>query len=350
VAESSDHKFTPAWWLRGPHPQTLWAQVFRRNRSPALQRERIQTPDRDRLDLYHMNVDRQRPRLILLHGLEGSVRSHYIGGLVTQAARRRWNVTVLEFRGCGTDLNLAQRMYHSGETTDLGFVVDLMISRNPSTHLFLAGISLGGNVLLKWLGECAEGAPRQVAAAGTISVPYDLEAGCRVLQRGFARVYDRHFLRSLRAKAFRKLGQHPGLFDAARLARARTIEDFDDCVTAVVHGFDGSHDYYVRSSSISRIADIRVPTLLISAADDPFLPSAVLDRVREVARTNPRLHLHFTSAGGHVGFVAGATPFRPVYWAEERLMSFLDSIELSNPPQAIDGRPAAPTDVSEQVR
>ena len=155
--------------------------------------------------------------------------------------------------------------------------------------------------------------------------------GCKNLQRGFARVYDRHFLRSLREKARRKLEQHPGLFDGARLEAANTIEDFDDAVTGPVHGFAGSHDYYQRSSSISFLSRIRVPTLLLSAEDDPFLPASVLDRVREIAKSNPSLQLQFTPAGGHVGFVAGRMPFRPHYWAEERLMAFFDSRLESSP-------------------
>jgi predicted alpha/beta-fold hydrolase len=325
VANSTDPKFTPAWWLRGAHPQTLWSQFFRRGRAPELRHERIATPDGDHLSLYHRDVASNRPRLLILHGLEGSERSHYVAGFVAQASRRGWNSTVLVFRGCGSEFNAAPRLYHSGETSDLGFVAELLTSRAPGDSLILAGVSLGGNVLLKWLGELADRPPVQVRAAAAVSVPFDLELGCKNLQQGFARLYDRHFLKSLRDKARRKLEQHPGLFDAARLEAATTIEGFDDAVTGPVHGFDGSHDYYRRSSSISFIGRIQVPTLLLSAEDDPFLPGFVLDRVQEIAKSNPSLHLQFTPTGGHVGFVTGRTPFRPVYWAEERLMTFLDS-------------------------
>jgi uncharacterized protein len=325
VADSTEHKFTPAWWLRGAHPQTLWSQFFRSDRSPDLRHERIETPDGDHLSLYHRDITLNRPRVLILHGLEGSEQSHYVAGFISQATRRGWNSTVLVFRGCGSELNAAPRLYHSGETSDLGLVVDLLTAQAPGDSLFLAGVSLGGNVLLKWLGERGDRPPAQVRAAAAVSVPFDLEMGCKNLQRGFARVYDRHFLKSLREKARRKLEQHPGLFDSARLEAARTIEDFDDAVTGPVHGFDGSHDYYRRSSSISFLGRLRVPTLLLSAEDDPFLPSSVLDRVREIAKSNPSLHLQFTLAGGHVGFVTGRVPFRPRYWAEERLMAFFDS-------------------------
>lgn len=287
--------------------------------------ETVETSDGDRVHLYHRDVAEDRPRVFLLHGLEGSVNSHYVQGIVERAERRGWNTTLLVFRGCGPELNAGPRMYHSGETTDLRHTLELMTARFPEAAVFLAGVSLGGNVLLKYLGEAPDRVPAQVRAAVAVSVPFDLEAGCRNLQKGFARIYDRHFLNSLRRKALRKLAQHPGLFDQTRLLAARTIEDFDDGVTGPIHGFAGSNDYYTRSSSIHFIADIRVPALLLSAEDDPFLPHAVLQRVREVARRNQHLQLQFTAHGGHVGFLSGSVPFRAVHWGEDRLMSFFDS-------------------------
>lgn len=287
--------------------------------------EAVETPDGDRVHLYHRDVARGRPRLFLLHGLEGSARSHYVQGFVERAERRGWNTTLLVFRGCGPDFNTAPRMYHSGETSDLRHTLELLTIRFPEEPVLVAGVSLGGNVLLKYLGEDPARVPSQVRAAAAVSVPYDLEPGSRNLQQGFARVYDRHFLKSLRAKALRKLAQHPGLFDHDRLMRAQTIEDFDDAVTGPVHGFSGSTDYYTRSSSIHFIAKIAVPTLLLSAEDDPFLPVSVLDRVRGVAASNRRLEVVFTPHGGHVGFLSGAIPFRPVHWGEDQVMSFFDS-------------------------
>ena len=286
--------------------------------------ERLTTPDGDLLHLYHRDAAPGRSRVVLLHGLEGSVESHYVQGIVERAGRRGWSVTVLVFRGCGPELNTAPRLYHSGETGDLRLVLDALARRRPDERLLLAGVSLGGNVLLKFLGEAPAAVPPQVAAAAAVSVPFDLEAGCRHLQRGFARAYDRHFLRSLRRKALRKLEQYPGLFDRQRLLRASTIEDFDDAVTGPVHGFEGSHDYYTRSSSIHFLRDIAVPTLLISAEDDPFLPKEVLQSVASIAADNPKLTVRFTPHGGHVGFLSGTVPFRPVHWAEDRLMQFLE--------------------------
>jgi predicted alpha/beta-fold hydrolase len=213
-------------------------------------------------------------------------------------------------------------LYHSGETTDLGFALESMLARHGERFL-LAGVSLGGNVLLKFLGEQGARLNPRCLAAAAISVPFDLEAGSRYLQRGFARVYDRHFLKSLKAKAIRKLEQHPRLFDAQRLGSADTIEAFDDAVTAPVPGFRGSSDYYTRSSSIHFLPAIRIPTLLLSSRDDPFLPPDVLARVSEIAKANPCLSPVFTARGGHVGFVSGTNPFRIHYWAEERSVTFL---------------------------
>jgi predicted alpha/beta-fold hydrolase len=281
-------------------------------------------PDGDLVHLYHHDGADDAPRVLLLHGLEGSVRSHYVQGIARGARDRGWSFTLLVFRGCGPELNRAPRMYHSGETADLRFVVEALTRRFPEQPLLLAGVSLGGNVLLKFLGEMPERVPAQVKAAAAMSVPYDLEAGSRHLQRGFARVYDRHFLKSLQRKALRKLEQHPGLFDRARALGARTIEDFDDAVTGPIHGFSGSNDYYTRSSSIHFIERIPVPTLLVSAEDDPFLPVEVLRKVAEIAGRNPSITARFTARGGHVGFIAGAVPFRAVHWGERRLLEFFD--------------------------
>lgn len=282
-------------------------------------------PDGDRVHLYHREVRADGPRVVLLHGLEGSVRSHYVQGIVRGAETRGWNTTLLVFRGCGPEFNTAPRMYHSGETSDLRYVLDTLTRRRPTQSLALAGVSLGGNVLLKYLGENPATVPGQILAAAAVSVPYDLEAGSRHLQKGFARVYDRHFLKSLRRKALMKLGQHPGLFSRDRALAARTIEDFDDAVTGPVHGFAGSNDYYTKSSSIHFIDKIAVPTLLVSAEDDPFLPTQILARVRQVAAANRRLTVEFSRKGGHVGFLTGGIPFRPIHWAERRVLSFFDT-------------------------
>jgi predicted alpha/beta-fold hydrolase len=262
---------------------------------------------------------------LFLHGLEGSIRSHYVAGFFAEAMRRHWAADLLIFRGCGAEPNRAPRFYHSGETTDLAFVLDRVIEQHPDSPIVLAGVSLGGNVLLKFLGERGTRFPPQIRAAAAISVPFDLERGARFISSGFSRVYDRHFLRTLRRKALAKLERYPKLFDADQLRRARSIYDFDDAVTAPVHGFASAHDYYSRSSSLVWLEQVKLSTLLLSAIDDPFLPSEVLDEVRAIAARNPALTLEFTEGGGHVGFVAGRWPWRPSYYAEWRVCEFLSA-------------------------
>ena len=321
----SEHTYHPAWWVPGGHAQTLWAKFFRRHRPLHAHRERWPTPDGDFLDLYRVGAESRAPRLVLLHGLEGTVRSHYVGGFFREARRRGWGAELLIFRGCGDEPNTAPRFYHSGETADLAFVIRQIRDQYPAAPLVLAGVSLGGNVLLKYLGEIGEDACDYVAAAAAISVPFDLERGARFIGRGFSKIYDRHFLRSLRRKALNKLDRYPSLFDRSALMRAESIYDFDDAVTAPVHGFADAHDYYHRSSSIGFLDRIRVPTFLLSAVDDPFSPSAVLEEVRSIAASNPALELEFTPHGGHVGFVTGRVPWSPFYYAERRACEFLAS-------------------------
>ena len=325
LTRRSEHTYRPAWWVPGGHAQTLWAKFFRRRKPLHARRERWRTPDGDFVDVFRADAGPHAPRLLLLHGLEGTVRSHYVGGFFREAARRGWGAELLIFRGCGDEPNTAPRFYHSGETSDLGFVIDRIRGEYPRAALLLAGVSLGGNVLLKFLGEAGEDACEYVAGAVAISVPFDLERGARFIGQGFSRIYDRHFLRSLRRKALDKLGKYPHLFDRAALFHAESIYDFDDVVTAPVHGFADAHDYYSRSSSIRFLDRIRVPTLLLSAVDDPFLPSEVLDEVNSIAASNSALSLEFTQRGGHVGFVGGRVPWKPFYYAEWRASEFLAS-------------------------
>lgn len=318
--------FRPAWWLPGPHLPTLWGKVFRRPSTLPLRSECWETPDDDFVELLRLDPPApDAPRVLLLHGLEGGPNSHYVHGLFTQAARRGWGMELLLFRSCGSRPNRAPRFYHSGETGDLAFVLERLVDEAPDAPRLLAGVSLGGNVLLKYLGERGDQVPESVVAAATVSVPYDLARGSRRIGRGFSRIYERHFLQSLRRKALAKLAEHPGLFDPATLEAARTLWDFDDAVTAPVHGFADAADYYATCSSIHFLRGIRRPTLLLSAVDDPFLPPEVLDEVRTLAAGNRWLVPEFHARGGHVGFVGGLVPWRPQYYAEQRVADFLAS-------------------------
>jgi predicted alpha/beta-fold hydrolase len=308
--------------------------------------ERWDTPDDDFLDICRLDppvaAPRSRPRLVLLHGLEGSPRSHYARSFLAEATHRGWAADVVVFRSCGSELNRAKRFYHSGETTDLDFVVRSLVENEPARPVVLAGVSLGGNVLLKWLGENAGKLPPQVIAAAAISVPFDLERGARQIDRGFARVYQAHFMRTLRRKARGKLLRYPDLVDSAAIDRARSLYDFDDCVTAPVHGFRDAHDYYTQSSSIRWIDRIRTPTLLLSARDDPFLPAEVLDEVVRIADGNPFVTTEFVERGGHAGFVSGTFPWKPFYYAEWRAMEFLAEWVARNESWSVVGESDSP--------
>lgn len=315
--------FSPAWWLPGPNLQTLWGKFMRPRLPLNLRLERLDTPDGDFLELHHLPGQPDSPLLVLLHGLEGSLRSHYIHGLLEQASSRGWRAVVLIFRSCGDSLNRTRRFYHSGETTDLGLTLDHLSSSYPAADLILAGVSLGGNVLLKYLGEHGDQVSPRIRGAAAVSVPYDLARAADHIDKGFARVYQRSFIRSLQSKAIAKLDQFPDLAPIERIQSIRSMRDFDNSLTAPLHGFRDADDYYSKSSSINWLDRIRVDTLLLSAVDDPFLPSQVLDDVRSAAQQNPFLNLEFTTHGGHVGFVGGANPFQPLYYMEGRVGDFL---------------------------
>ena len=307
--------------------------MTRRRRLVKLRRETLLTPDGDELLLDHLDapVRNDRFRFVLLHGLEGSANSVYIQGLLSVIARLGFAATAINFRSCardpkrfgGTIPNRRPRLYHSGETTDFDFVVRTLRDREPNAQLLAAGASLGGNVLLKWLGE--HPGQTNVTAAATMSVPYDLGAGSRFMEGGFLpRFYVTRFLVTLRKKAKRMAALFPDVrdkLDLEAVMRARTFREFDDAANGPIHGFTGADDYYNRASSIYFLHSITTPTLCISAADDPFLPAEVLERVKAVASDS--VEFLITNHGGHTGFVAGAWPWSCEYWAEEILINWL---------------------------
>lgn len=318
--------YRPSPWLTNPHLHTVWGRLFRRRPPLPYRRERWDTPDDDFVDLLRLPAAHPTaPSFLLLHGLEGSERSHYIGGTLQLAAQRGWQANVLFFRSCGGTMNRQRRTYHSGETSDLDLVVRRLAAERAGAPVVLAGVSLGGNVLLKWLGEQGTAVQGLVAAATAVSVPFDLARSCRQIDTG-SRFYGRRFLRSLRLKALDKISRFPGLADPDAVRRASTLWEFDDAFTSVVHGFSDAADYYARSSSFGYLSMIRVPTLLLSATDDPFHPPEVLVDVAEVARSNSHLVPEFVAVGGHVGFVEGATPWRTSSYCERRAVEFAEPL------------------------
>lgn len=298
----------------------MWGRLTRSRRLVPLRREIVSTSDGDELALDHLDAPHPAAHLMLLHGLEGSSRSVYMQGILNMAAQRGWSATAINFRSCAREpehLNLRPRFYHSGETSDFDFVVR---SLRVDCPIVAFGASLGGNVLLKWLGE--HPSSDLLAAAATISVPYDLGAGAKYLDDSpIGRLYVGSFLRSLKKKVRRVVEQHHTPLDLDRAMNAKTFREFDDAATAPLHGFKDANDYYTRSSSIHFLPRITVPTLCVSAADDPFLPPGVLDRARAAASS--AVTFVVTEHGGHVGFITGKVPWRAVYWAEERIVEFL---------------------------
>jgi hypothetical protein len=285
-------------------------------------RERFETPDGDFVDVDWLPGRPDAPLLLVLHGLEGTARSHYIGGLFDQAAARGWRAGVLYFRSCSGEMNRLPRFYHSGDTGDLDHVLRAVTGREPGVRVGVVGISIGGNVLLKWLGEQGTAAPEPLVGAVAISVPFDLAACARVMDQGLQKVlYTASFMRSFREKTRAKARAHPGFVDVPAALRARTFAAYDRAVTAPLHGFADEVDYWRRASSGPYLTRIRRPTLLISALDDPFIPRSSLPDPRELP---PAVRAEFVPIGGHVGFVEGL-PWRASSWAERRAVEFLAS-------------------------
>jgi predicted alpha/beta-fold hydrolase len=283
-------------------------------------RERFDTPDGDFVDVDWLPGRPAAPMLLVLHGLEGNARSHYVGGLFGLAAARGWRAGVIYFRSCSGELNRLPRFYHSGDTGDLDHVLRTVADRDPSVRIGVVGISIGGNVLLKWLGEQGDVAPKMVVGAVAISVPFDLAACARVMDCGLQkRLYTASFMRSFRRKTRAKARAHPDFVDVAAALRARTFAAYDRVVTAPLHGFADEVDYWRRASSGPYLAAIRRPTLLLNALDDPFVPAASLPDPRTLP---PTVRAEYTPCGGHVGFVEG-WPWRSTSWAERRAVEFL---------------------------
>ncbi len=310
-------------WLPGAHPQTIWPVVVGRGRPVNLERVRWPTPDHDFVD-----VDLARPSgtpkalLILFHGLEGSSRSQYAQSIMRAAQGRGWLAAVAHFRGCGGQINLAPRAYHSGDSAEIQWMLGRFAQQWPDLDRYAVGVSLGGNALMKWAGESGHDAARVISGCAAVSAPQDLHASAIALSRGLSRVYTRHFLHSLKDKSLRKLAQYPGLFDRQRMLRADDFFAFDDAVTAPMHGFASCLDYWARSSCRQFLADVRVPSLMLNARNDPFLPPMHLARPDQVSSS---VMLDYPAAGGHAGFLSGHPPGRND-WLGERMVRWFEQI------------------------
>jgi predicted alpha/beta-fold hydrolase len=309
-------KYRPPLYLRNAHLQTIYPSLFRKVKGVTYERERIHTPDGDFLDLDWSRIGNERLGIIF-HGLEGSSESGYARGMAKALNERGWDAMALNFRSCSGEPNLQPRFYHSGETSDPAFVIEYILANYGYKQLAVIGYSLGGNVLLKYLGEKGNDVPKEVKNAVAVSVPCELHTSCDVLSNGFNRLYTRHFLKMLMEKAYAKAH----LFSPEQLSlKPQTFPDFDGMFTGPLHGFDGAMDYYLKSSSKPFIPAIQRPVLILNAQDDPFLsegcfPIAETEKHKDV-------YLEMPAKGGHVGFMGK----NGEYWAEKRVMGFLEEV------------------------
>jgi len=310
-----DSEFRPAWWLRQAHLQTLWPSLSRRNVALSTQRERVELPDGDFIDL-DWSGPAAAPIVLILHGLEGGIDSRYARGLMQQLNQAGFRACLMHFRGCSGEPNRLPIAYHSGKTEDPAMIVEHLIQRHEQPFGAL-GVSLGGNVLLKWLGEMGDDSPFQRAAA--MSVPFVLNDAARRLRHGLSRIYERYLISSLKRSFRGKFARMPCPIEVD-VGSLKTFHQFDDKVTAALHGFDGVEDYYARCSSRQFIPSIRTPTLILHARDDPFM---FADTAPEAHELPEQVCLELTDHGGHVGFIAGDWPGRSVYWGERRLVQWL---------------------------
>ncbi|MEN8260064.1 MAG: hydrolase [Pseudomonadota bacterium] len=318
--------FKPAWWLASPHLQTIWPALIRRVGPPARRRERIETADNDFIEVDWSGSGRS-PIVILIHGLSGSSNSGYIKGLQHALLNRGFRSVAMNFRGCSGIPNRRARSYHSGDTEDLDALYRLLRQREPNTPIAAVGYSLGGNVLLKWLGE--RRGELKLFATVAVSVPMLLSACATRMDTGFSRIYRNTLLSELKQYLkvkHRHLEQLDLSEEAEKLKNLGNLRDtrsfweYDDRVIAKLYPFKDVHDYYQQASSRQFLRHIRVPTLIIHAVDDPFMTPQVIPAREELSSFTS---LELCNGGGHVGFITGMTPGRPMYWLESRIPDFL---------------------------
>lgn len=308
-------------WLKGGNAQTIYPYLLSRPVIP-YRRERWELDDGDFVDIDWLDNAPHAPLVVIFHGLEGSSGSHYALSMMCVLQDLGWRGAVAHFRGCSGLPNRLPRAYHAGDSTEIDWIMRRISTRNKmlggNVPVFVVGVSLGGNALLKWLGEQGEQARKWVDGVVAVSVPLDLAAAGKALASGFNLLYARHFLDSLKRKALEKLERFPGLFDGEAVLKCGTLYEFDNLVTAPLHGFRNTEDYWDRSSSKPWLKHIRVPTLVINALNDPFMPPSALPGHDEVS---PDVVLEFPEQGGHVGFLNAPFPGRLV-WLPERVVSF----------------------------
>jgi uncharacterized protein len=312
------------WWLPGGHLQTVYASLYAPKAQAQYRRERWDCtpngkPDGDFIDVDFVDGQPGKPVLLHFHGLEGNSQSQYALGFMARCTELGWTGLVAHFRGCSGEMNRLPRAYHSGDSTEIDWIVRKVAARFPDSPLYVVGVSLGGNASLKWLGERGSEAATLVKAAVGVSAPLDLMAAGNALGEGFSLNYAKHFLSTMKVKAERMLANHPDAFDAAAMRAARNLREYDNVVTAPLHGYRDTDDYWTRASSKPGLKDVAVPTLVLNAKNDPFLPAHALPSQAEVSL---EVLLHFPEKGGHVGWPASGFPGH-TRWLTDRVFHFL---------------------------
>jgi uncharacterized protein len=306
-------------WLPGGHLQSIYPALLRRPKL-AYRRQRIDTPDGDFVDFDWLEGpgNASAPLVVLFHGLEGSASSHYAAALMHRVRTLEWRGVIPHFRGCSGEPNRVARAYHSGDHAEVGWMLAMIRALAPGGPVHAVGVSLGGSALLNWLGRAAEGAAGYVTTAAAVSAPLDLNAAGIAIEQGFSRVYSRMFQRTLVPKALTMAQRFPGMLDTAAVRRVASMYDFDGAVTAPLHGFANTVDYWTRASSKPWLEHIVVPTLVLNARNDPFIPARSLPGLADVG---PGVTLEQPEDGGHAGFPAAPFPGN-VEWLPSRLIQF----------------------------
>lgn len=318
-------RFSPAWWLRNRHLQTIVPNTFRGLPHQSIRRERVELPDGDFVDA-DWTTRTEGPIVVLLHGLEGSRESRYAAWMMKHLDDAGYRAVLLHFRGCSGEPNRTAGSYHSGHTADFDFFLRLLHEREPNARVAAIGYSLGGNALLKWLGQNGDNdagkntRKRQLETGVAVSVPFRLEYCSAAINRGFARIYQAHLMRRMLRNARRKLAVIRAAGHDPALGSLRSFRDFDEALTAPLHGFENASDYYARASSAQFLRHITTPTLVIHASDDPFMTPDTVPREEELSKA---VTLELSEHGGHVGFVGGRWPWKPEYWLEQRILAHL---------------------------
>jgi predicted alpha/beta-fold hydrolase len=312
--------FKPAWWLNSAHLQTIWPEIIRKKVAIPVHFKTFELSDGDFLELV-WSQQGFKDTVILLHGLGGSVDSPYIRGMVNALNQFEFNTVVIHFRGCSKKQNRSPYMFHAGETSDISEVIESLTS-NASGKIFAVGFSIGANILLKYLGEL--GAKTPLSGAVAISTPFSLERTQASLSRGFSKIYQHYLLTRLKYLIFRQfINKEQNHFNLLSVLMANDLKKFDEIVTAPLHGFKNASDYYAQASSFSYLRFINIPTLLIHAKDDPFLPG---DFIPKRTQLSSFIKILLTEKGGHVGFVSGTSPQLAEYWLEKVVPDFLNSM------------------------